>query len=144
MARMIDSLDYLADNVDLAPVEDWRIMRVTIAKVNKRLPRYCKPNCDKYQKDSDKNCLLVHECNSYVFDTHLVERGDKLCDVLFATNTLDPHEGWCWMVSEHYLKTLLGNKKVKKMMKEYSQFVEESEKQGFTIQLDEGDQDATT
>jgi hypothetical protein len=144
MSRMIDSLDFLSDNVDVAPVKDWRVMRVTTAKVNKTLPRYCKPSCDVFKKDSDGNCLFLNECSAYVFDTHNVERGEKLLDVLFATNTLDIHEGFCWMVSEKYLKTLLGNKKVKKLLKQYDEFVEESEKQGFTITLDEGEDNAQT
>lgn len=144
MSGMIDSLDYLADNVDLAPEKDWRIMRVTRAKVTKKLPRYCRPSCESYRKDSDKGCLVANECNSFVFDTHIVERGDKLVDVLFATNTLDPHEGFCWMVGEKYLKALLGNKKVKKLMKQYEEFTAESEQQGFTITLDEGEEDAQT
>jgi hypothetical protein len=144
MPSMIDSLDYKGDIVEVAPIKDWRIMRITISKVDKTVPRYCKPNCDAFKRDSDGNCLLVDECKSWIFETHKVERGDTLFDVLFATSSLDPHEGFCWMVSEKYLKSLLGDKPVKKLVKQFNKFVEESEEQGFTITLDEGDENGKT
>jgi len=136
MATLIDSIDYIADNLVVAPQSEWRIFGEAIARVTKKVPRYCPPNCAEYKMDSDKYCIRAYECNSYVFDTHLVKSGEKLYEVLFASNFFDPSEGFMWRVGANYLVSILGEKQVKRMLKQYYRMKEDSEQQEFIISME--------
>ena len=119
MGRFIDSLEYLADTVVVAPEWEWRIMDINIAAVTKVVPRYCQPTCPEYRKDTDFDCRQKNECTVFVFDQHLVKRGEKLFDVLFATDSLDPHHGIMWRVGEKYFREFFGDARVDKMIDDY-------------------------
>jgi hypothetical protein len=132
MSRFVDSLDYRADNVIVAPFWEWKIVQVNVSKVNKIVPRYCQPTCPDYRQDSDFRCKLEHECKSFVFDIHIVIPGERVFDVLFATNVQNPHEGFAWRVGEQYFREMLGNKKVDKMIDDYFVLIEPP-KEGFKL-----------
>jgi hypothetical protein len=132
MATFIDSLDFLPDSYLVAPKHEWRVMRIVVAKVSKRLPRLCLPACDYFRKDIDGGPLCYDECNHFVFDTHVVGKGEEVLDVLFATSTRDPHEGHSWMVGKNYLKDYLGSGRVDRMINDYFRLVKPSE-EGYTI-----------
>jgi hypothetical protein len=132
MSRFVDSIDYQADNVVIAPYWEWRIMEINIARVTKVIPRYCQPTCPEYRKDIDFSCKVAHECTSFIFDQHLAKRNEKVFDVLFATNTNNPHEGLAWRVGEDYFRTMVGNKKVDRMIDDYLALKELS-KEGFKL-----------
>ena len=127
MAKMIDSLDYRADNFEVAPQEDWRIMQVGIAKRPRKLPRFCRPACEYYMPDVDKGCKLVYECEYYIFDTHVVKDGDNVVTVLFGTSTIDPNEGVAWQVGEKYLREYLGNEEVDRMLQDFYELIKPSD-----------------
>jgi hypothetical protein len=121
--KFVDSIDYMADTIEVAPDYEWRVMEINIARVSKIVPRYCQPTCPDYRKDHDQVCLKVDkdvdECTSFIFDMHKVERGEKVLDVMFGTSTLNPHQGYAWRVGESYLRYLLGDKRVDKMISDF-------------------------
>lgn len=127
MGKIVDSLDYRADNFEVAPLEDWRIMQAGIAKKSKKLPRFCRPACEYYQPDSDKSCKLAFECEYFVFDTHVVSEGEKVFTVLFGTNSLDPNEGVAWQVGEKYLREYLTDEVVNGMLKDFYKLIKPSD-----------------
>jgi hypothetical protein len=132
MSRFIDSLDYQADNVVVAPFWEWRIIQINISKVSKVVPRYCQPTCPDYRKDIDFKCKMANECDTFIFDQHIVIPGERVFDVLFATNAGDPHEGFAWRVGEDYFRGMFGNTKVDKMVDDYFALIETS-KEGFKL-----------
>ena len=132
MGRFVDSLDYRADNVVLAPFWEWRIVQINVSKVNIVVPRYCQPTCPDYRQDVDFKCKMANECESFVFDQHIVIPGDRVFDVLFATNANNPHEGFAWRVGEAYFREMVGNERVDRMIDEYFDLIEPSE-EGFTL-----------
>jgi hypothetical protein len=122
-SRFIDSLDYLADTVVVAPHWEWRIVQIGRAKVSKMLPRYCQPTCPEFRKDVDFNCRQKYECSVFVFDQHLVKQGDRVFTILFGTDSLNPHNGVAWMVGEKYFRKLMGSSRVDQMLEDYLQLV---------------------
>jgi hypothetical protein len=132
MSRFIDSLDYKADNVVVAPFWEWRIIQINVARVSKLVGRYCQPTCPEYRKDTDFRCQLANECKAFVFDQHVVRVGERVFDVLFATNSNDPHEGFAWRVGEDYFREMFGTKKVDKMIDDYFALIESPEN-GFKL-----------
>lgn len=123
MAKIIDSLEYVPDSFDVAPKEEWSIMQINEAKVSKNLPRFCLPACEFYLADSDKVCKRLYECDYYVFDAHVVEKGEKVYDVVFATKQNDPHCGLMWRVGDKYLRQLLGDARVEFLLQKYYNLV---------------------
>jgi hypothetical protein len=130
--KLVDSIDYMADAVQVAPRYEWRIMEINVAKVTKVVPRYCQPTCPDYKKDNDKMCRNIYECESWVFDFHVVEAGEKVFDVMFGTSNLDPHTGIMWRVGEKYLRENMGEKYVDKMVADYIKLITPPEK-GFKL-----------
>ena len=130
--KRIDSLDYMADTILVAPHYEWRIMEINVANVTKVVPRYCQPTCPDYKKDNDKMCRSIYECQSFVFDFHVVERGEKVFDVMFATSTEDPHMGIMWRVGEKYFREFIGDEQVDKMLADYNRLITPPE-EGFKL-----------
>lgn len=124
MSKFIDSLDFKPDNFSVAPRAQWSIIGLGIARKSKKLPRFCLPNCEFYRRDIDGGPLCYDECNKFVFDTHVVNRDDSIINLVFGTMADDPHTGVSWWVGEKYLRELLGDKKVDKMLKKFHSMVE--------------------
>jgi len=132
MAKMIDALDYRADNFEAAPVEEWRIMQVGIAKKSKKLPRFCRPACEYYQPDVDKVCKFAIKkdsisdkeyCEYYIFDTHIVSEGEKVFTILFGTSTINPNEGVAWQVGEKYFREFMGDTTTDNMLEDFYRLI---------------------
>jgi len=115
--QMIDSVDYLAAKEIPIPRHEWKIMRVVgVARKTKQVPRLCMPACPSFKRDIDGGSLCSVACTDWILDTHRVERGEKVFELLYATDPDDPHHGFCWQVGENYLRSLLGDAKVERML----------------------------
>lgn len=120
MTKFIDSLDYQSDHYIPIPHHEWRIMGAAIALVSKDLPRLCLPNCPHFLKDTDGGPLCYDECEMWIIDRHHVEKGDIILDILFSVDENDPHGGFMWWVGANYLRSLLGDKTVDRMVQEFN------------------------
>ena len=113
MAVMLDSLDFLPDHYEVAPCHEWRIMRMLAALETKVLPRHCQPACEFFRKDFDGGALCYDECDHWVFDAHEVKEKELVADVMFATNLLNPNEGFCFMIGLNHLVDILGKERTR-------------------------------
>ena len=132
MSRFIDSLQYQADTIVVAPHWEWRIMDIHIAKVSKVVPRYCQPTCPEFRKDVDLDCRQKYECTVFVFDQHLVKRDERVFDILFGSDSLNPHTGLMWRVGEVYFRKFFGSDKVDKMLDDYWALIKPPE-EGYSL-----------
>jgi hypothetical protein len=133
MATFIDAFDIKLDNFIVLPRYEWRIMGMGKAKKPIRIIRFCKANCEFFKEDLDKYPLCYDPCKHWIFDEHIVGKGEAMINLLFAVNENDPHEGFSRYMGQKYLEAMLGDKHVKRMVGDYLELVKQPE-DGYLIE----------
>ena len=127
MAIYYDALDFRRDNFEVLRRKEWRILGRAKAKKPIKFVRFCKPNCEAFQLDFDKRPICQYGCQDFVFERHIIDTNELMYNLLFAVNTIDLHEGISIWIGDKYLRSLLGDTKVDKMLQQYYELMSEPE-----------------